>query len=88
MNCSFEGGNIMRYLVTLQLNRNQKSVEDVKHLAGFQDVNIDNNYGVVTISPKRNLYAIRVLGNLDVNQLKATQPKVQEIYGDTSIASV
>lgn len=78
--------NKMNYLVTLHLLPPQNCLAEVKVLAGIKDLNIDENYGLVLISPKRNLYVIRVSGDLDQQQLMAVQPLIKGIHGDVKIS--
>ena len=75
----------MHYLITLQLQSPNNSLEYVKQLAGFKDVEIDETYGLVLISPKRNLYVIRVSGDLDADQLMSTQPEVKGVHRDVKV---
>jgi hypothetical protein len=74
------------YLITLYLLPPHNSLNDVKTLDGIKDLKIDEDYGLVLISPKRNLYVIRVSGNLDIQKLMAVQPSVKGVHGDPRIA--
>jgi hypothetical protein len=78
----------MRYLITLSLLPHESSLEFVKQFPGFEEIEIDEDYGLVLISPKRNLYTIRVLGDLDHDKLMAVQPKVKGIHGDVRVAPI
>lgn len=75
----------MRYLVTLQLESPNNSLEYVKQLSGIRDLEIDEDYGIVPISPKRNLYVIRVTGDVDANQLMSIQSAVKGVHGDIKV---
>ncbi len=75
-----------RFLITLCLLPGENTLQYVKQLPGLKEVDIDENYGLVIISPKRNLYTIRVLGNIDADKLLSVQPKVKGIYEDVGIA--
>lgn len=78
----------MQYLVTLQLEPPQNSLEQVKQLSGIQDLEVDEEYGLVLISPKRHLYVIRVSGAIDSDQLMAMQPLVKGVHGEVKIAPI
>jgi hypothetical protein len=79
--------NTMRYLVTLRLEPPGNSLQYVKRLPGFKDVEIDEAYGLVLISPKRQLYTIRVSGDLDAEQLMSKQPEVKGVHGDVKVST-
>ncbi len=78
----------MRYLITLQLLTDENTLESVKTLPGLKELKIDEDYGLVLISPKRNLYTIRVSGDLDSDTLMSVQPKVKGVYADVKVAPI
>jgi len=78
----------MRYLITLQLLTGENTLESVKKLPGLKELKIDEDYGLVLISPKRNLYTIRVSGDLDSDTLMSVQPKVKGVYADVKVAPI
>ncbi len=75
-------------LVTLYLLPGENTMEYVKQLPGLEKLDIDKDYGLVVISPKRNLYTIRVLGEIDAEKLMSTQPKVKGVYVDLKFVPV
>jgi hypothetical protein len=75
----------MQYLITLYLEPPNNSMEYVQQLSGIRDLKIDANYGLVPISPKRNLYVIRVIGDIDANHLMSIQPAVKGVHGDIKV---
>jgi hypothetical protein len=77
----------MQHLITLHLEPPNNSLEYVKQLPGIKDLEIDENYGLVLISPKRNLYVIRVSGDINPNHLMSIQPAVKGVHGDTQVRS-
>ena len=77
-----------RYLVTLHLLPEENTLEYVKELLGLRELKIDEDYGLVLISPKRNLYTIRVSGDIDPDKLTSVQPKVKGVYADMKIAPI
>jgi hypothetical protein len=80
--------NINRYLVTLELTSDQSSLEYVKELPGLANLQVDEKFGVINISPKENLYVIRVSGELDPEQLMSNQPQVKAVHGDAKIGAM
>jgi hypothetical protein len=82
-----QGGNIlMKSLITLNLIPGENTLEFVRQLRGLEKLDIDENFGLVMISPKRNLYTIRASGDIDSDKLLSMQPKVKGIYPDVKIA--
>ena len=77
----------MQHLITLQLFPPNNRFSDVLGLPGLAEVEIDRSYGLVSISPKRGLYTIRVLGNVDRDKLMAI-PEVYGVYGDVRVAPI
>jgi hypothetical protein len=77
-----------RFLVTLHLLTDENTLEYVKQLPGIRQLNIDEDYGLVLISPKRNLYTIRVSGDIDPDNLMSIQRKVKGVYADLKIAPI
>lgn len=76
----------MRYLITLHLPPPRDTLQQVKQFPELKGVEIDEDYGLVLISPKRHLYTIRVTGPLDADKLMAGQPEVKGVYPDVKIA--
>ncbi len=77
----------MQYLITLHLQPPNNSLEYVKQLSGIRELEIDENYGLVLISPKRDLYVIRVSGDINPNHLMSIQPAVKGVHGDMQVRS-
>lgn len=75
----------MQHLITLELYPPNDSLDAVKQLAGIKALEIDETYGLVLISPKRHLYVIRVLGEVNLDQLMSAQPAVKGVYGDVKV---
>lgn len=80
------GLNVKRSLITLHLQPDENRLQDIKQLSGLEELDIDEEYGLVVISPKRNLYTIRVLGDLDAEKLMSIQPKVKGVYADLRVS--
>ncbi len=72
-------------LIMLELQQHNNSLEDVRKLPGLEEFDIDEEYGLVLISPKRQLYVIRISGNVDLDRLMSIQPAVKGVYGDPKI---
>ena len=72
-------------LIMIELQPHNNSLEYVRQLPGFDELDIDEEYGLVLISPKRQLYVVRVSGNVDLDRLMSIQPAVKGVYGDPKI---
>ena len=77
-----------RTLITLELLGNENTLGFVKQVEGLKDLDIDEEYGLVLISPKKHLYVIRVNGPVDAEKLMSVQPKVKGVSADVRIAPV
>jgi hypothetical protein len=66
----------------------ENTLDYVKQLFQHENLDIDEGYGLVVISPKRNLFTIRVFGDIDAKKLQNRQPKIDGIYGDVRIAPI
>jgi hypothetical protein len=75
-----------RTLITLELLGNDNTLGFVKQVEGLKDLDIDEEYGLVLISPKKHLYVIRVNGPVDAEKLMSVQPKVKGVSADVRIA--
>ena len=72
------------YIIKLQLEKPNNTLEHVRHIRGLSGLDIDEDYGVVSISPKRGLYVVRVSDDIDINKVRAL-PEVTGVYGDMRI---
>lgn len=75
-------------LITLDLLPGENTMKHVKQFSGLEKLDIDEDYGLVVISPKRNLYVIRVSGEIDIDRLMSMQPKVKGVYADLKVVPV
>lgn len=76
----------MNSLITLHLLPPYNTLEYVRALPVLEDLPIDVGYGLVPISPKRNLYVVRIEGDFDREALIAV-PAVEGIHGDVRVSS-
>jgi len=80
--------NQTQSLIKLHLSPEEATIVHVCTLEGIRDLEVDENYGLVCISPKRRLYAIRVFGPVDHNCLADVQHRVVGVYGDVKISGI
>ncbi len=74
-----------RFLITLYLLPDENTIQFVRQLPGLEEIEIDEDYGLIVISPKRNLYVIRVSGDVDPDKLMSIQSKVKGVHTDVKI---
>jgi len=77
----------MAYLITLQLSPPHNTFSYVRGLPGLKGLAIDDAYGLVAISPKRDLYVIRASGDIDEAAVSAVA-EVKGIHADVKIAPI
>ncbi len=75
------------YMIKLKLDRPNSTLDYVRHIRGLDEVDIDEDYGIVSIDPKHGLYVIRVIGEIDTNKVRALS-MVRGVYGDVRIAAI
>ncbi|MCB1740562.1 MAG: hypothetical protein KDK91_09345 [Gammaproteobacteria bacterium] len=73
-------------LVTLELAPEEARYELASALPVLRELDLDAAYGLVTISPKRHLYVLRVRGVVDRERLLAV-PQVKGVHGDVRIST-
>ena len=75
------------YMIKLKLEQPHNTVNDVRRIGELDELNIDEEYGVVPIDPKHGLYVIRVRGEVDANKLRALGI-VRGVYGETRVSPI
>ncbi len=74
-------------LITLELLAPDNTLEYVCALPVLKELSVDRDYGLVLVSPRRNLYVIRVDGDLDRNRL-LQDSHVTAVHGDVRISTM
>lgn len=75
------------YIIKLKLAQPNNTLEHVRHIRGLDGLDIDEDYGLVSISPKRDLYVIRVSDDININKVRVL-PEVKGVYGDVIVAPI
>ncbi len=75
------------YIIKLQLFPPNNTFDSARRIPGLDVLTIDEDYGMVSISPKRGLYVIRVSGDVDINRIRDL-PAVKGVYGDVKISPI
>ncbi len=77
----------MKTLITLHLPPPKNTFEYVKTLPWLNNLTLDENFGLVLISPKHDLYTICVKGKIDSKKLKSDYSDIiKGIHGDAKIS--
>ena len=74
-------------LITLELLAPDNTLDYVCALPVLKDVVVDREYGLVLVSPKRNLYVIRVDGKPDRERL-LQDSHIRAVHGDVRISTM
>ncbi len=75
------------YMIKLKLDRPNNTLDYVHHIRGLEELDIDEDYGIVSIDPKHGLYVIRVIGEIDADKVRALS-MVRGVYGDVRVAPI
>ena len=72
------------YIIAVRLDRNHILLQGIANELMKLGICIDKKYGVITIDPRDNLYAIRATGNIEnLEQARAKLPQIEEFYYDS-----
>ena len=78
----------MRYLITLRLDADDATLAHARALVEPYGLKVDTDYGLVSISPKRGLYVVRVEGDPEDADSVALSEEVAGVHGDVKIAPI
>jgi hypothetical protein len=78
----------MRYLITLRLAPHDATLAHARALVEPYGLKVDTDYGLVSISPKRGLYVVRVDGDPGDADSVALSEEVVGVHGDVKIAPI
>jgi hypothetical protein len=74
---------VARVMVTLELEPEQASLDEVRRLLGLSEDELDAHFGVVNISPKEHLYTI--LADQEAAERIRGAEQVRGIYSNPRI---
>lgn len=77
----------MSSMIKLRLPKSLCNFESVQKLPGLADLNLDEEYGLVMISPRESLYVIRTDSVDDIARRRELSPEIIGVYGDSRISS-
>jgi len=54
-----------KFVVNIVLDPKKATLENVKKMPAFAAVEIDKEFGLINVSKKKKIYAVRVIGKID-----------------------
>lgn len=78
----------MRYLITLRLAGSEATLAQALEVLRPSGLDVDTDYGLVCISPKRGLHLVRAEGAAREAEAARRIEGVESVHGDIRIASI
>jgi len=76
----------MAVMIKLKLQAPNPSLQDVLDLPGMRGLQVDEAFGLICISPKDQLYVVRVQAIDNLEGRRKQSPEILGAYGDVRIA--
>ena len=76
----------MAVMIKLKLQAPNPSLQDVLDLPGMRGLQVDEAFGLICISPKDQLYVVRVQEIDNLEGRRKQSPEILGAYGDVRIA--
>ena len=77
----------MAAMIKLQLPDETADFEAVKQLPGLQDVELDHDYGLVCIHPRKQLFVVRAESVSRLEERRQLSPEIVGGYGEVRIST-
>lgn len=77
----------MGVLIKLRLEKTNATIGYVSELPGMHGLELEREYGLIPISPKENLYVVRVASYDRPDERKKQSPEIVQHYGDIKIST-
>jgi hypothetical protein len=77
----------MAVMIKLRLPESVKDLATVQALPGLADVALDPKFGLVLLSPRESLYAVRTEAIDNLDRRRRLSPEILEAYGDVRIGA-
>jgi hypothetical protein len=78
----------MAVMIKLRLPEFLRDLNSVQALPGLSDLNLDKSFGLVPLSPRESLYAVRTDFVDDLDRRRELSPEILEAYGDVRISAI
>ncbi|MEM9275460.1 MAG: hypothetical protein AAGA80_21210 [Cyanobacteria bacterium P01_F01_bin.143] len=82
-----EGEIPMPVMIKLKIIKPNPTLGYVRSLPGIKGLDIDQSYGLICISPKKNLFIIRAKEIDNVEERKEASPEILNVYNDVRIST-
>ncbi len=77
----------MPVMIKLKIIKPNPTLSYVRSLPGIKGLDIDQSYGLICISPKKNLFIIRAKEIDNIEERKEASPEILSAYGDVRIST-
>jgi hypothetical protein len=77
----------MAVMIKLRLPESVKDLSSVQALPGLADLALDPKFGLVPLSPRESLYAVRTDAIDNLDRRRQLSPEIVEAYGDIRISA-
>jgi hypothetical protein len=77
----------MTVMIKLRLKSSSADLDKIRALPGAADLHFDERFGVVCLSPKDSLYAVRVEAVDNIEARRKASPEILEVYGEVRIGT-
>ncbi len=77
----------MATMIKLELDDETADFEAVKQLPGLKDVDLDRDYGLVCIHPRKQLFVVRAAALKRLEERRQLSPEIVGGYGDVRIST-
>jgi hypothetical protein len=77
----------MAVMIKLRLPESVKDLASVQALPGLADLALDPKFGLVPLSPRESLYAVRADAIDNLDRRRRLSPEIVDAYGDIRIST-
>ena len=78
----------MAVMIKLRLPETIQDLSSVQALRGLADLPLDQKFGLIPLSPRDSLYAVRTTSVDDLERRRQLSPEILEAYGDIRITPI
>lgn len=75
-------------MIKLRLSERVRDLAAVQALPGLAGLKLDHSFGLVPLSPRESLYAVRTEYVDDWDRRRELSPEILEAYGDIRISAI
>jgi hypothetical protein len=78
----------MAVMIKLRLPEPLRNLASVQALPGLAGLKLDDSFGLIPLSPRQSLYAVRTDHVDDLDRRRELSPEIMEAYGDIRIGAI